>query len=68
METLKYKQHRKLGVCTCAQCGASHTKPLSEITRNLKLGRLSFCSRECSLLYAQAHQKAPTEKQLEARR
>jgi hypothetical protein len=38
---------RKLGTCTCKQCGVEFQKPQSELTRNEKIGRLNFCSRKC---------------------
>lgn len=41
------KYGRKLGVCTCDNCGTEFEKPLSEIKRNEKLNRKNFCSRTC---------------------
>ena len=38
---------RKLGNCTCDNCGVEFSKPQSEIIRNQKLGRKNFCSRTC---------------------
>jgi hypothetical protein len=38
---------RKMGKCTCNNCGIEFEKPLSEITRNEKLIRPNFCSRTC---------------------
>ena len=38
---------RKMGKCTCNNCGIEFEKPLSEIKRNEKLGRNNFCSRVC---------------------
>ena len=38
---------RKLGTCTCDNCGSEFEKPLSEINRNLNKGRKNFCSRTC---------------------
>lgn len=38
---------RKLGNCTCDFCGVEFQKPLSELKRNLSLGRKNFCSRTC---------------------
>lgn len=40
-------QGRKVGSCTCDNCGIIFEKPLSEITRNLKINRKNFCSRTC---------------------
>lgn len=41
------KKGRKLGTCTCSNCGIEFEKPLSEIIRNEKLNRKNFCSRTC---------------------
>lgn len=38
---------RKMGGCTCKNCGLGFEKPLSEIKRNEKLNRPNFCSRTC---------------------
>jgi hypothetical protein len=38
---------RKLGTCSCDNCGVKFEKPQSEINRNQKLGRKNFCSRTC---------------------
>jgi hypothetical protein len=38
---------RKLGTCSCDNCGVEFEKPQSEIIRNKKLGRQNFCSRTC---------------------
>ena len=38
---------RKLGECVCDYCGQLFQKPLSELKRNLTLGRRNFCSRTC---------------------
>jgi hypothetical protein len=38
---------RKLGTCSCDNCGTEFEKPQSEILRNKKLGRQNFCSRTC---------------------
>jgi hypothetical protein len=38
---------RKLGTCTCDNCGIEFEKPQSEINRNKKLDRQNFCSRTC---------------------
>jgi hypothetical protein len=44
------KRHngRKMGSCTCDNCGVKFEKPQSEINRNLKLNRRNFCTRKCS--------------------
>ena len=52
---LNYKKNRKLITFTCDNCGCEATKPESEYKRNLKLGRHNFCSRSCSVLYANKH-------------
>lgn len=52
---LKYKENRKLITFTCDNCGCEATKPESEYKRNLRLGRHNFCSRKCSVLYANKH-------------
>lgn len=49
---LKYKENRKLITFICDYCGCEATKPESEYKRNLKLGRHNFCSRRCSVSYA----------------
>lgn len=43
----KNKSKRKMGECTCDNCGIKFEKPLSELTRNKNLGRKNFCSRTC---------------------
>ena len=43
----KNKSKRKMGECTCDNCGVKFEKPLSELTRNKNLGRKNFCSRTC---------------------
>ena len=43
----KNKSKRKMGECTCDNCGITFEKPSTEITRNNKLGRKNFCSRTC---------------------
>lgn len=43
----KNKSKRKMGECTCDNCGVKFEKPLSEINRNNKLSRQNFCSRTC---------------------
>jgi hypothetical protein len=35
----KNKSKRKMGECTCDNCGVKFEKPLTELTRNKKLGR-----------------------------
>lgn len=49
---LKYKQNRKLIQFTCDYCGKVCDKPITEYNRNIKLGRHNFCSRSCSVTYA----------------
>jgi molybdopterin synthase catalytic subunit len=44
---MKNKDKRKMGKCTCNNCGIEFEKPLSEIKRNEKLGRRNFCTRSC---------------------
>jgi hypothetical protein len=44
----KREQSRKMGECTCSNCGILFKKPQSEINRNLKIGRRNFCTRSCS--------------------
>ena len=44
----KRNHGRKMGICTCDNCGVEFTKPQSEINRNLKIGRRNFCTRSCS--------------------
>ena len=44
----KREQRRKMGECTCSNCGILFKKPQSEINRNLKIGRRNFCTRSCS--------------------
>jgi hypothetical protein len=43
----KKKQHYKLGMTFCKNCGVEFEKPLTEIRRNEKLNRPNFCSRSC---------------------
>jgi hypothetical protein len=43
----KNKSKRKMGECSCDNCGVVFEKPLSELNRNKKLGRMNFCSRTC---------------------
>jgi hypothetical protein len=38
---------RKMGKCTCKNCGVEFEKPLTELRRNEKLNRPNFCSRTC---------------------
>ena len=45
---LKYKQNRKLIIVKCDHCGKEFEKPISEYTRNIKLGRSNYCSRSCA--------------------
>lgn len=41
-------QKRKMTKFICNNCGLEFEKPISEIERNLKLGRNNYCSRSCS--------------------
>jgi hypothetical protein len=43
----KNKSKRKMGECTCDNCGIVFEKPLSELVRNEKLDRKNFCTRSC---------------------
>jgi hypothetical protein len=43
----KNKSKRKMGECSCDNCGVVFEKPLSELNRNKKLGRMNFCTRSC---------------------
>jgi hypothetical protein len=36
-----------MGKCSCDNCGVIFEKPLSELNRNKKLGRMNFCTRSC---------------------
>lgn len=38
---------RKIGGCTCKNCGTEFEKPISEIIRNKRLNRPNFCCRSC---------------------
>jgi hypothetical protein len=44
---MKKSIKRKMGKCTCFNCGCEFEKPVSEIKRNEKFGRHNFCSRTC---------------------
>jgi hypothetical protein len=44
---IKNTKKRKLGECVCDNCNSHFLKPVSEIKRNLELGRRNFCSRKC---------------------
>lgn len=43
----KNKSKRKMGECSCDNCGVVFEKPLSELNRNKNLGRMNFCTRSC---------------------
>jgi hypothetical protein len=43
----KNKSKRKMGECTCDNCGITFKKTLTELSRSKKLGRKNFCSRTC---------------------
>ena len=45
---MKKIEKRRMGSCTCSNCGIEFEKPLSELNRNEKLGRKNFCSRSCT--------------------
>lgn len=45
---MKKRDKRRMGTCTCSNCGIEFEKPLSELNRNEKLGRKNFCSRSCT--------------------
>ena len=47
MNIMKKRDKRRMGSCTCSNCGIEFEKPLSEIKRNEKLGRRNFCTRSC---------------------
>ncbi len=66
-ELKKYMRDRKLVTFTCDNCGKEAQKPLSEYTRNQKLGRHNFCSRRCCIIYNNKHH-IPSEKQIENRK
>lgn len=51
---------RTLWKFTCDYCGEEAEKPASEITRNEKLGRHSFCSRHCASSYNAKHYRSKT--------
>ena len=42
---------RKQLECICENCGKSYMKDASEVTRNIKKGRKSFCSISCAVSY-----------------
>lgn len=44
----KYNYNRKLITIKCDFCGKEFQKPLTEYNRCQKLGRNSYCSRECA--------------------
>ena len=62
----KYCEKRKCLEEICPNCGQKFEKPASELTRNQKLGRKSFCSIACSVQY-RLHNKPLTDKQIEIR-
>lgn len=49
---MKCSYKRKCQTVICYQCNNSFDKPVSDIKRNLKIGRQNFCSRNCSVKYA----------------
>lgn len=42
--------------CICENCGKSYMKDASEVTRNIKKGRKSFCSISCAVSYRNLYQ------------
>ena len=44
----KKKLKYKMGIAICKNCNIEFEKPLKEITRSDKIGRLHYCSRTCS--------------------
>jgi hypothetical protein len=48
MNIMKKRDKRRMGSCTCSNCGVEFEKALSELKRNEKLGRKNFCSRSCT--------------------
>ena len=64
----KYKQNRILTTCKCDNCGTEFQKPLSEYTRNQKLGRHNFCSRSCAGKFRQSLNIPLTQAQLDNQR
>jgi len=48
----QYKLKRKLSEFTCDNCGNKELKPDSELKRNISLNRKNFCSRSCSISFA----------------
>lgn len=54
-EIKKYKENRKLTTFICPNCGQEADKPTTEYNRNIKLGRNSFCSRSCAVIYGNIH-------------
>lgn len=62
----EYLTKRHCTECTCENCGQVYLKPDSEIKRNLKLGRKSFCSIGCAIQYRENNTQL-TEKQKQNR-
>lgn len=62
----KYLTQRHCSECVCENCGKTYLKPDSEINRNIKLGRKSFCSINCSIQYRENNNPL-TEKQKQNR-
>ncbi len=48
----KYKLKRKLSEFICNNCGITESKPSTELKRNTSLNRKNFCSRSCSISFA----------------
>lgn len=57
------KQKRSYSECICEQCGKIYEKADSEIIRNLKKGRKSFCSISCAMSYRNLHQLSEKSKE-----
>lgn len=53
-------KNRKLSKFTCTYCGKEAEKPTSELVRNEKLSRPSFCCRHCASSYNIRHHRPKT--------
>lgn len=54
---------RKQLECICENCGKSYMKDASEVTRNIKKGRKSFCSISCAVSYRNQFNPSDKEQQ-----
>lgn len=54
---------RKQLKCTCENCGTAYMKDASEVKRNIKKGRKSFCSISCATSYRNLYQLSDKSKQ-----